>query len=966
MKFLHIVLIVVSFILNINISWGQEVSDFFINHHTNKKHKILAKHCYDIIEYSNSKIIITANYYGINYLIGKKWRHHPLDNLSRLPAKFDRLVTDQKINNKYYIGGGNQCGLFYIQGDSIAYKSIVSATENKQKLGGGLVKIYQTNEKVYYLGKSSGGVIYEKLSQTKTTISPISNLNARVTYFKDQGQIYAKKQSGEVYLLRGTRWVLQSTTIFNRFRLRYYQRLDDQLAIGINDSNQVYLQQGNQTNFRPIEQLTQLIPSTEDTFIAKLKDKVIYLVVGSNLLTYHPTTKKARVLKNFNQLVLHDFTFDEQGNVWLGTSNGVVYVELRSDLKVKENTNKIYKSYQRAGVRFDIIQGSKQVKVSEAINRKPSKTIAGLGYIHNIVLQNERYFVCTQKGLYALDKETWQPTQILKGNIQNIFFQKGNDDKGMFWVIGSYGLKVFDTKLKLLAERKLKSNKSIFASILHKQNLFYSTKTELFRVKFELNKEQIQNFRIDQVKFDDKVRYDFRLEIHNDQLYIINARGLFVFNHKTGIAEGVSRNIKGLKKNKYGNYDQAFSNFLKINEKEYLISPVMLREGLTKSFPVVLNKENPQSYTMNSYGLKRIGDAYITWLYQRGDGIIELIGQDKIIEYDHSKKKEYNQPFKAFVREVSFKKKIQDSTRSQKFEDEYIYHGFTKQPKTLELPYPHNTLTFTYASDSWVAYERNLYSYQLIGLDDDWSDWSTEQKKEYTHLREGTYTFKVRCKNIYGTTSSIDSYTFTILPPWHRTAWAYALYVLAGLALLIGGSYGYSRYRSRKLYLRNQHLELVVAERTEEIKVQKETIEIANEELTKANQRLREERDEKVKIYMQEATEAANKLQKVRNTLNEKGIEAVKRMIGNEIEGVDEFAIVREKVHQEFPAFAETIDQAFIDKKVTKLVWQVGHCLKLGMSPMETGETLSISNRSVSVHGTKLRKLGILEPIKKA
>jgi signal transduction histidine kinase len=61
-------------------------------------------------------------------------------------------------------------------------------------------------------------------------------------------------------------------------------------------------------------------------------------------------------------------------------------------------------------------------------------------------------------------------------------------------------------------------------------------------------------------------------------------------------------------------------------------------------------------------------------------------------------------------------------------------------------------------------------------------------------------------------------YRFTVLPPWYRTWWAYALYVL----LLGGGVLGYVRRRVASLKRQRARLERTVAERTEELRRKKD------------------------------------------------------------------------------------------------------------------------------------------------
>ena len=65
------------------------------------------------------------------------------------------------------------------------------------------------------------------------------------------------------------------------------------------------------------------------------------------------------------------------------------------------------------------------------------------------------------------------------------------------------------------------------------------------------------------------------------------------------------------------------------------------------------------------------------------------------------------------------------------------------------------------------------YQYILEGFDRTWSRWTSETHKDYTHIPEGWYTFRVRSKNIFGETSDEASISFLILAPWFRSSWAY-------------------------------------------------------------------------------------------------------------------------------------------------------------------------------------------------
>lgn len=97
-----------------------------------------------------------------------------------------------------------------------------------------------------------------------------------------------------------------------------------------------------------------------------------------------------------------------------------------------------------------------------------------------------------------------------------------------------------------------------------------------------------------------------------------------------------------------------------------------------------------------------------------------------------------------------------------------------------------------YAAPFFEQEDRTVYQTYLEGFDPDWTDWGDNSYKEYTNLATGTYTFRVRAKNLYNVISKEATYTFTILPPWYATWWAFLLYVLCFVGI------GYLVYLTQK------------------------------------------------------------------------------------------------------------------------------------------------------------------------
>ncbi len=139
--------------------------------------------------------------------------------------------------------------------------------------------------------------------------------------------------------------------------------------------------------------------------------------------------------------------------------------------------------------------------------------------------------------------------------------------------------------------------------------------------------------------------------------------------------------------------------------------------------------------------------------------------------------------------------------------------GNPKVPEVPAVKFAQNSFRFEYAAPSFDKFEKNVFQVFLEGFDKKWSDWTTETKKDYTNVPEGKYVFRVKAKNIYQEISEEGTYTVQVLPPWYRTWWAYLGY----LTLLGGAIFLYTRWRERRLRVKNLELEAIIAERTQEL-----------------------------------------------------------------------------------------------------------------------------------------------------
>lgn len=118
-------------------------------------------------------------------------------------------------------------------------------------------------------------------------------------------------------------------------------------------------------------------------------------------------------------------------------------------------------------------------------------------------------------------------------------------------------------------------------------------------------------------------------------------------------------------------------------------------------------------------------------------------------------------------------------------------HKSVNYLEEITLPYRDNFFSIGFAALNYSQSEKNRYAYQLEGYDENWiypSD--NRQVANYTRVKEGDYTFKVKAANNDGVWNEAGKQIkIKVLPPWWRSTLAYIVYVVSTIFIL------YSLYR---------------------------------------------------------------------------------------------------------------------------------------------------------------------------
>ena len=147
-------------------------------------------------------------------------------------------------------------------------------------------------------------------------------------------------------------------------------------------------------------------------------------------------------------------------------------------------------------------------------------------------------------------------------------------------------------------------------------------------------------------------------------------------------------------------------------------------------------------------------------------------------------------------------------------------------PENLRLPYSNNNITIEFAAISPTFGKYTQYRYKLDGYEKNWSPYNTKGEAFFGNMSEGNYTFHLEAITSFGATSTL-SYSFTVVPPWYRTWWAYSLYAL----LFIAAISVFIRWRTKALLKEKTVLEEKVTTRTAELKESLENLKATQSQL---------------------------------------------------------------------------------------------------------------------------------------
>ena len=272
--------------------------------------------------------------------------------------------------------------------------------------------------------------------------------------------------------------------------------------------------------------------------------------------------------------------------------------------------------------------------------------------------------------------------------------------------------------------------------------------------------------------------------------------------------------------------------------------------------------------------------------------------------------------------------------------------------ENVALKNEENHIQMAFNASDYSKYLPSLYTYRLLGFNDNWSDWSPKSVAYFENLPHGEYTFEAKAKLGNIETANTVSYSFSIDKPWYLQSFAVIIYILSGMFIVFLTHMIYRGYykNQRKKLLRQKEKELEI----QQLENKQQLMHFKNLDLQKDIDSKNRELGLST-MNLVRRNELLSTIKKELSLIKEKeDINNVIKLINKNLNASDDWKLFEE-------AF-ENADKDFIKKlkskhsNLTSNDLRLCTYLRLNLSSKEIAPLLNISPRSVEVKRYRLRK----------
>lgn len=699
------------------------------------------------------------------------------------------LSIERGVSGKIYVGGIGSIG--YLDKPvadtsiSLKYHSLIPAIPNPEPDISNVWNIFSRDSSIYFNDKKK---LYHLKRDSIDILHPQNSfqrmfrIGNRVLLLDEGKGLYSVTESNMTAIPHGDKFSSREVRVMLPYNAGKWLVADRTNGLLVFDGTDLTPLESEVDNF--------LIDNRVYTGLKLPDNTYLFGTLNGGIVQVDRAGRLLRKIDSESGLLsdqVHSLFLDQANNVWAALGNGlnliepmnpISYLDGRSglpgtvvDIAVFEN--ELYAATNEGLYRLNIKQEKRIGGVKTQFEPLFDQSIR----CNSITEYSDKLLVDCNDTLYQIKEG--EATKLFEGSgIQLVQSSKFNEE--YYFVLSRSQFQVFDA-----------THTPVFAD----EDFEYEISSSVEEQDGDVWIGTIQSgvFRIDGTFFDSLKNFEAYLhhyEVPHDQdnrsLRVFNISGEAIIGSSAGLFRYDAESDSLVR-------DQRFGEEMADPERQVFLMEedakgnIWVRSDLEHQ---VLLKEK-EGYRFAQGALKRIDANQVNRLYAHESGLIWMATDDGIIQYNPSKDRYLQgnppEPFKTHVRGVYVR-------------GDSLINADLKN-KGYELEYEDNELRFQYAAAQYREPSETRYQIWLEGFEEEWSNWTSEVQKDYTNIPEGNYTFHVRARDVYGTISRTDTFSFRVFPPWYRTWWAYSLYVL-----LIGGLlYGLHKIRINRI-LREQRI----------------------------------------------------------------------------------------------------------------------------------------------------------------
>lgn len=889
-------------------------------------------------------LLYVANNEGMLSFDGRNWQLHPLPN--KTIARSLEIVGDSVI----YVGGQGEMGYFRAnQSGSLVYTSLIDKIPFQDRNFSDVWDIVALADDVLF--RCSNKIFYYTKNQIRV-FRPTSEWGFMGIA---NGKAYAQDYETGLWVVQNKNWTqLPTTSLFSK-----NDPITSIIATGKDSAlistlkNGLYemigqqikkIQSPNQGLFIN-DRIYAATAITSNRIALATNNNGVYIIDNNGNIIQRFSKKEG--LQHNNVLSLF---CDNDQNLWLGLDNGIDFIAFNSAIKQISPSQEDGAGYAMAIHKNELYIGTSNGLFSAPLkdSRDKSYTLANFnkipgtdGQVWSLSEYDNELLMGHHEGGFVIKNNNAIPFNKKSGNWNFVPLQTANNSDLI--AIGQYqGVSIFKNQHSSLTLHKIIPSfeeSSRYLVTDSKGNVWVSHPYHgIFKISIADSTYPIK-------KYDQQQGVPAPL---NNQVYLLNGKivlatekGIFIYQEVKDrfVAHPEFEKTIGKKSVRYINQDKN-GNYWFVQDK--MVGVIQAKENLVTYLPELTNKILSGFEFILPYDEQNI---YIS-------------GEKGIFHVNYLKYKQNIKSLKVEIRKLTITDK----------KDSLIYGGFG-QPDQNGFIANKPTITnnwqsirINYSAISFGQQSTLEYSYRLKGFEKTWSPWSDKTEKEYTNLLEGNYTFEVKVRNNFGNESSITSYSFSILPPWYRTIWAYFIYFLLIASLFITMyQFQKRKFLKQKEKIEEENKRLQYIHELELNKSQNEIVSLQNEKL-EAEINFKNSELASSTMHLVKKGELLTKIKEelshsLKNIDNKIAVQEIKKVIKSVSDD--------DKIDQEWDAFAKHFDKVHSDfvvtlkKKYTNLTAnEVKLCiyLRMNLSSKEIAQLMNISVRGVEISRYRLRK----------